>query len=76
MDDPRSADASSDQPQDETEDDIPENDDVEDEMYDEGWAWLPDILLEEIFAMLTHRQRYYCSMVCRHWYQVVKSPRV
>ncbi|ELU04989.1 hypothetical protein CAPTEDRAFT_174873 [Capitella teleta] len=59
-------------------DDVGDRDDDVDEedVFLDGWAWLPDILLEEIFAQLTHRQRYYCSMVCRHWYSAFKSFRV
>lgn len=51
-------------------------DDIMDDEIQEGWACLPDILLESVFSMLTHRQRYYCSMVCRNWYATFNSPRV
>ncbi|KAL8616012.1 hypothetical protein ACOMHN_014974 [Nucella lapillus] len=42
----------------------------------EGWRALPAILLEDIFAMLTPKQRHQASMVCRPWYDIFYSPRV
>ena len=41
-----------------------------------GWAYLPPLLLEDIFAMLTHKQRHACSQVCFAWYQAFYSPRL
>lgn len=39
-----------------------------------GWEALPSILLEDIFSFLTITQRYYCSQVCRTWYETFHSP--
>ncbi|XP_076462630.1 uncharacterized protein LOC143294985 [Babylonia areolata] len=41
-----------------------------------GWKSLPAILLEDIFAMLTPKQRHQASMVCQPWYDTFYSPRV
>lgn len=38
------------------------------------WEELPTILLEEIFSLLPIRYRYYCSQVCRTWYETFHSP--
>ncbi|KAL8574433.1 hypothetical protein ACOMHN_060280 [Nucella lapillus] len=43
---------------------------------DEGWKDLPVILLEDIFVLLSPRQRHQASMVCRPWYEIFYSPRV
>ncbi|XP_060080964.1 uncharacterized protein LOC132560310 isoform X1 [Ylistrum balloti] len=51
----------------------PELEEVEDEY---GWAHLPDILLEDIFAMLTPKARHQASRVCKSWYKTFYSPRV
>ncbi|XP_013406844.1 uncharacterized protein LOC106171183 [Lingula anatina] len=40
------------------------------------WSELPDVLLEEVYSKLTYKQRYYCSMVCRHWYDLFYSSKV
>lgn len=40
------------------------------------WCDLPDILLEDIFARLAVRDRYYASLVCRRWYGAFYMPRV
>lgn len=40
------------------------------------WEFAPDIVLEEIFSLLTIPQRYSCSRVCRHWYETFFSPRL
>ena len=33
-----------------------------------GWRDLPSLLLEEIFKMLTFKERHVCSQVCLNWY--------
>ena len=38
------------------------------------WEDLPAILLEEIYTLLPIRYRYYCSQVCRSWYETFHSP--
>lgn len=40
------------------------------------WAYLPDVLLEDIFARLNLVDRYTASQVCRNWYRIFHSPRV
>lgn len=40
------------------------------------WCNLPDLLLENIFSHLTLRDRYYASLVCRHWYEAFYMPDV
>ncbi|XP_014675287.1 PREDICTED: uncharacterized protein LOC106815352, partial [Priapulus caudatus] len=40
-----------------------------------GWESLPDILLEDIFAMVNIKSRYRASLVCRHWYRAFYAPR-
>ena len=53
------------------------SDDDDDDYYeDEGWKDLPVILLEDIFVLLTPKQRHLASMVCRPWYEIFYSPRV
>lgn len=42
----------------------------------EGWAAIPDIILEDIFAILTPKHRHQSSMVCSRWYNMFYSPRV
>ena len=49
---------------------------MEEEYEEEGWKELPVILLEDIFVMLTPKQRHQASMVCRPWYEIFYSPRV
>lgn len=51
------------------------NEDEEEEEED-FWAELPTILLEDIFTLLTPKQRHQASMVCRPWYEIFYSPRV
>ncbi|KAI0218111.1 hypothetical protein LSAT2_030163 [Lamellibrachia satsuma] len=41
-----------------------------------SWADLPTVLLEDIYSMLTMRQRYNCSLVCRNWNDVLLAPRL
>ena len=41
-----------------------------------GWQTLPDVLLEDIFALLSLRDRYNASQVCRHWFQIFYSSKV
>ncbi|XP_053965282.1 uncharacterized protein LOC129245870 [Anastrepha obliqua] len=59
--------------------DIDESEDealaVDDNNYSH-WNTLPDILLEEIFSYLTYRERYYASLVCKHWYNAFYLPMV
>lgn len=58
--------------------------DVEEDFHDEekaprrysDWNHIPDIVLEEIFAYLTIRERYYASLVCRSWYRAFKLQNV
>jgi hypothetical protein len=38
------------------------------------WEELPTILLEDIYSLLPMRYRYYCSQVCRSWYEIFHSP--
>ncbi|XP_013406847.1 LOW QUALITY PROTEIN: uncharacterized protein LOC106171186 [Lingula anatina] len=40
------------------------------------WSELPAVLLEEEYSKLTYKQRYYCSMVCRPWYDLFYSSKV
>ncbi|KAK2192320.1 hypothetical protein NP493_34g05035 [Ridgeia piscesae] len=40
------------------------------------WADLPSVLLEDVYAMLTMRQRFNCSLVCRNWNDVLLAPRL
>lgn len=40
------------------------------------WEYLPDLLLERVYAMLSIRQRYYCSIVCKPWSDVFYYPAV
>ena len=40
------------------------------------WAELPGILLEDIFCLLSWRDRHTCSQVCRNWYDQFGSPRL
>ena len=42
----------------------------------EGWEAIPDIILEDIFSILTPKHRHQSSMVCRRWYNIFYSPRV
>lgn len=39
----------------------------------QGWAELPDLLLENIFARLPLKNLGRCSQVCSNWYRVSKS---
>nr|KAG5705314.1 hypothetical protein BaRGS_010765 [Batillaria attramentaria] len=52
------------------------NEDEDEEEEDDGWGELPAILLEDIFVLLTPKQRHQASMVCRPWYEIFYSPRV
>ena len=40
------------------------------------WAYLPVIVLEQIYALLSLTDRYACSRVCRHWLDVFRSARL
>lgn len=40
------------------------------------WSELPDLLLEQIFAYLTIREKYYASLVCKQWYRAFYLPQV
>ena len=45
------------------------------DIYDEvTWADLPTVLLENIYSMLTMRQRFNCSLVCSNWNDVLLAP--
>ena len=41
-----------------------------------GWAYLPEIVLEDIFLKLTFKERHLCSQVCRSWYDAFYLPRL
>ena len=45
--------------------------DIDDEVM---WADLPTVLLENIYSMLTMRQRFNCSLVCSNWNDVLLAP--
>ncbi|KAJ8305277.1 hypothetical protein KUTeg_015822 [Tegillarca granosa] len=51
-------------------------DDDEEEGEEYGWMDLPEILLEDIFCLLTPKYRHYASQVCRRWYETFYAPRV
>lgn len=34
----------------------------------DGWMYLPDIILEQIFQYLTYKERLNCMMCCSQWY--------
>ncbi|CAG5130249.1 unnamed protein product [Candidula unifasciata] len=54
-----------------------ENKDKEEsEIEEDGWAYLPVILLEDVFTLLSPKERHQASMVCRQWYDLFYSPRV
>jgi F-box protein 39 len=40
------------------------------------WQTLPDVLLEEIFSLLSIRERYIASQVCRNWNRIFHSSQV
>ena len=42
---------------------------------EEGWAVLPDVLLEEAFSFLSLRYLGRCSQVCANWYRVFRGSR-
>ncbi|ODN00216.1 F-box/LRR-repeat protein 3, partial [Orchesella cincta] len=42
----------------------------------DGWALLPDIVLEKIFSYLSIEKKYYASVTCRNWYRAFHLPRV
>ena len=46
----------------------------EDDEY--GWKYLPEILLEDILAMLSPKHRHEASQVCNTWYNTFYAPRV
>lgn len=41
-----------------------------------NWNDLPDLLLEEIFAHLTIKDRYYASLTCKNWHRAFYLSRV
>lgn len=41
-----------------------------------GWQILPDVLLEQIFSLLTLKEKHIASQVCRHWFRIFYSPKV
>jgi F-box protein 39 len=59
---------------------IDENDDegcvVDENEMESNWNDLPDLLLEEIFAYLNLRERYYASLTCKGWHQAFYLKRV
>ena len=40
------------------------------------WAYIPVLVLEKVYAMLSLADRYSCSCVCRHWFDVFRSARL
>ncbi|KAK6180053.1 hypothetical protein SNE40_012271 [Patella caerulea] len=50
--------------------------DEEDDGDDNWGSNLPQILLEDIFALLVPKHRHEASQVCRTWYQAFYAPRV
>ncbi|KAL5022896.1 hypothetical protein ScPMuIL_002051 [Solemya velum] len=46
------------------------------EEYEDGWKFLPDILLEDVFTMLAPKARHEASQVCQRWYGAFYAPRV
>lgn len=38
------------------------------------WSYLPDLILEQVFAHLNIRERYAASQVCRNWYYAFYLP--
>lgn len=38
------------------------------------WAELPDLVIEKIYSYLNHERKYYCSLVCRRWYEAFHYP--
>uniref|UniRef100_T1IND8 F-box domain-containing protein n=1 Tax=Strigamia maritima TaxID=126957 RepID=T1IND8_STRMM len=48
----------------------------EDKRNYEMFAYLPDLFLEDVFARLSIRHRYYASMVCSNWSRIFHSPRI
>lgn len=41
-----------------------------------GWADMPVLVLEKIYAQLGLKERYRCSLVCWKWYEQFYSPRL
>jgi len=37
------------------------------------WESTPVVVLEKVYAMLSLADRYACSCVCRHWFDVFRS---
>lgn len=56
--------------------DSEDDDDEKEPRILQGWEAIPDIILEEIFTILTPKYRHQSSMVCRRWYNMFYSPRV
>lgn len=47
----------------------------ESENFEESlWSELPDLLLENVFSLLSMQQRYYASLVCKSWHRVFYLP--
>lgn len=55
-------------------DDVKNEEEEEEDL--DSWAYLPVILIEDIFTLLTPKERHQASMVCRQWYELFYSPRV
>ncbi|XP_005111999.1 filaggrin [Aplysia californica] len=53
-----------------------DDDEEEEEEEFDTWAELPVILLEDVFTLLTPKERHQASQVCRQWYDLFYSPRV
>ncbi|CAL1537578.1 unnamed protein product [Lymnaea stagnalis] len=56
--------------------DVKDEDDEKEEGELDSWAYLPVILIEDIFTLLTPKERHQASQVCRQWYDLFYSPRV
>lgn len=39
-----------------------------------NWAELPDLVIERIYSYLNAERKYYCSLVCRRWYEAFHLP--
>ncbi|RWS09348.1 uncharacterized protein B4U79_08315 [Dinothrombium tinctorium] len=40
------------------------------------WEYLPDVLLEQVFQLLTMKERHIASQVCSNWFRIFNSHRV
>ncbi|XP_054162350.1 uncharacterized protein LOC128960302 [Oppia nitens] len=41
-----------------------------------GWQSLPDVLLEDIFGLLSIKEKHIASQVCKHWFHIFYSSKV